>query len=346
LGCGKGYFGRYYNPAYTEKNNIIYPVLKYEKQKIKKMKTSTGQTIFNVEATTIKSEKYHIENNYTKPAELLPLNCNSPVCKHCRRIIQGKVFQNSIREVNQNNIEFHWITTFGEDRTKHGYEESYKIMAYEMKKIFLVINYTINKIKKGKLERTKNKFMYNDLPLPDHDFSYIDFVRSQNHPTKNNPIGYCHHHTGLNYPINNKWIQEIREKNHYKIGFTKIIENSNFTEYLLGDFFDDEEWIIPLNKRHYNTSKNIHLNIGGTVATGILYKNPSYEFIDKDLWKNHNTTMPFEEYIKWYYDILEKIKNQKEHEKKVFLNNFKDTGLRHIKTGEKYYLRQIKKEVK
>ena len=137
--------------------------------------------------------------------------------------------------------------------------------------------------------------------------SYINFIRSQNNPEGNNPAGFCHIHSGSNYNLNKKWLDEIITKNKYKIGFTYVTENKRFSEYLMSDFYDDEEWIIPLNKRHYNCSTNVKINpmMGFDIIPGsILFTgkdHTSYEYIENTLLKE-GIIPPMSFYLKWYYD--------------------------------------------
>ena len=329
-GCGNGYYGKLYIPQNTESHKIIYPVIKYN---------------YDNNYQTIDPGAYSIETNYTNKSKIMSLNCNSIQCKNCRKIIQSKLFNNCIREVNSHNIIYHLVSTFGDNRKKYNYEESYKLMSNDFTKLIQAINYAIYRINNGKELRTKNTFMYEGAEIPNYDFAYINFVRSQNHPTENNPIGFSHNHTGMNYNINKEWIDEICKKNKYKIGHTFITENNNFTEYLTGDFFDDEEWIIPINKKHYHTSQNLHLIVKHKKIDGsILFKNPKYKIIDEYLWEYNNEIMPLEEYIKWFYDVVDQKKKNEKHETSVFLNKFKDKGERRTKTGDRYYLNMIKNE--
>ena len=147
-------------------------------------------------------------------------------------------------------------------------------------------------MKNGKNFPYRNSFLVSGNGIPDYDFAYIRYVRSQNHPVENNPAGYCHYHVGINNELNVKWINEIVEKNNMKIGFTWISENKHFIDYLMNDFLTDEEYVIPLGVKHYSCSQNIVMDpslgfekIDGSVSFGRRMK---LDEIDKYMWKEKN----------------------------------------------------------
>ena len=171
----------------------------------------------------------------------------------------------------------------------------------------------------------KNKFLIDGNRLPDYEFAYIKFVRSQIKPFKNNPKGFCHYHNGINYDINIEWINEIIQKNNLQIGFNYIKENKQFLEYLTNDFMTDDEYIIPKNTKHYSCSENIKINpsSGYELTEGaVLFqgKNTIAE-IDLIMWKDYNQTLPFEEYVKQFYEVVHRGGDAKNGSRKIKLYN-------------------------
>jgi len=204
----------------------------------------------------------------------------------------------------------HMILTFpGQNfRSTFTYNESYPILSQEIHKLYRRIAYAITRLREKKAWPYQHEFLYDyGNTLPEYEYAYIRFTRSQNNPTENNPIGYCHYHIGTNYPFNIRWLNEVIQKNNMKIGYTFITENNNFLNYLQRDFLTDEEYVIPLHARHYNTSENVHLNPSQGFLNNdgsiVFSKTENFETIDKNLWQKHNQMLPFEEYIKQFYTV-------------------------------------------
>jgi len=135
---------------------------------------------------------------------------------------------------------------------------------------------------------------------------------------KINPIGFCHLHTLINCPINNKWIYEKVEKNNYKLGYNFIRENQAVADYLCKDFYDNDEWVIPFNTRHYRSSRNIKINMEYKKDENITFipaylndyeilgnSTTKYEVFGKTFKVKNNKILPFEEYIKQFAEIKE-----------------------------------------
>jgi hypothetical protein len=200
------------------------------------------------------------------------------------------------------------MTFPGKPLRKIPYYKSYPIMSYEWDKLIKRINYAIYKLKNNKEWIYKKEFLTTGNILPSYPFAYIRFIRSQNNPRPGNPIGFCHYHTGINYSINNKWIQEIINKNNMKIGFTFVRENRDFLNYLTKDFLKDEEYIIPKNTRHYSCSQNIRMDPGqGRIpikGSKFFSSGCDFKTMDDYFWKEENKILPFDEYIKKFMEVI------------------------------------------
>jgi hypothetical protein len=310
-GCGKGHYGKIYMPKNTS-TEIIYPSYK-EKTVVcnpPKKIIKNGKELYVTKYTVPVFDTFDIEENVTVENNILNYLCNNWSCGYCRRILKNKLFNDCLTAVNQFNIKYHLIlTSLGSDfRSKHYWYESYPIMSKEWHKLLRRINFAIWKLNNKKFWPYQNYLLDDkyEVELTD-SLSYLRFIRSQNNPIKNNPIGFSHNHIGINLPLNKKFIDEIIEKNNMKLGFSYVAENQRFLEYLTGDFFTDEEYVIPFKNKHYTCSRDIIARVisanqkyDGSIPFG---KKASFEFMDLYMWKNHNQMLPFEEYVKRFYEV-------------------------------------------
>jgi hypothetical protein len=133
-------------------------------------------------------------------------------------------------------------------------------------------------------------------------FDYIMLPRSQKD-------GYCHYHIILNSDyIPQTWLDTKRKK-YSNMGYVSIQTNQTLAYYLTNDFFKDNEYVIPENKRHFygssevkkyltiNNSKNIEnypLNYNHDEGNKIQ----QYE---QQIQEINGYPLPLEEYLSEYY---------------------------------------------
>ena len=118
---------------------------------------------------------------------------------------------------------------------------------------------------------------------------------------------------------------------------TFVRQNQDFKEYLIKDYDKDEEWVIPKNYRHYDSSQNIsyRLEFETIPESFSITKETSkegYQVIEELIRKN-NQEVPWEFYIKWHWENQE-IKDKENQE---LIKNFVDNGKRQLKSGEWYH---------
>ena len=276
-----------------------------------------GKPIYNVKGTTatIKDPVYYDE---WIPDRLLKLKCRRYSCVNCRPGLKNKLHNHIIREVCQNNLNYHFIVTFPGNwlRKEIPYYDSYKILNYEFNKLKHRIQYELTKLKKGIKTRSKNSLLKPGFKINDYEFKNICLPRAQSRPQDNNPIGYCHLHNITNLSLNIDWLEEKISKNDYKIGYQFIKENQSVADYLCKDFFTEGEWIIPIGNRHYNTTENIHINPGQYELMDpdnilFLRKDLNTYFEEEDFlnyveWElsTRGIELPYQEYVNQFYEKL------------------------------------------
>ena len=310
--CGD--FGYIFKPKHKE-NRVITGV-KHETVFYPNMKLN-GKTIYNVKGTisTIQDPVYYEE---WIPDQLLPLRCHRFSCCICRPGQKIKVYNRTVQEICQNNMNFHYIQTFPGNwlRKEIPFYESYKIMNKENSKLRRIINYELKKLKKGIKTRSVNPIIAKGYKTNEYELKMISFPRAQTKPEGNNPIGFCHLHNIVNIPLNVHWISEKIIKNDLKLGKPYITKNHDVADYLINDFWNDQEWYIPFGQRHYITTENIHLNPGKYEymdPNNIIYRNQDLntclnnedfiKYIEWDLnTRGHN--LPFEEYVNQFYENI------------------------------------------
>ena len=137
----------------------------------------------------------------------------------------------------------------------------------------------------------------------------------------------------------------------YKSPSDFIRENQDVAEYLCKDFFDDKEWYIPFNIKHYHTSRNVKINIAqgykkdpnsiifrdffDTEGNYNLYQPPwtkerieehllnknytIYEVFGQTLKTKNQIILPFEKYEEQFRQ-WKKINNKLDNSKKPYKN--------------------------
>jgi len=230
--------------------------------------------------------------------------CNNITCAKCRPGIKRQLHQDIVRQVYQNDLDQHFvITSPGKKfRKKHNYADSFKIQEHEWNKYRFVIQY--------------------HYP----DFKFIRLPRAQTNPTADNPIGYAHQHIIANRPnrvihkykddkiiktiptdetLSFDWLTENKER--YQLGFVWIRENQSVADYLHKDFYHDDEWVIPTNKNHVSTSRDIILRPYGNFIKDpdsiYFTEHADKQTIENTVMDRYGRTLPFEEYLKQYHDI-------------------------------------------
>jgi len=312
INCGE--FGYIYQPQHNEIRVITGT--EYKKIFIKKM-YHNGKPIYDVRGTTatIKDPVYYEE---WIPERLMDLKCHRYSCCVCRPGLKNKLHNNIVREVCQNDLNYHFIVTApgGLYRKNTQYFDSYKIMNYEFNKLKRIINYELNKLKKGIKTRSNNPVLKPGYKVNDLELKMITLPRAQASPEENNPIGFCHLHNIVNLPLNNDFLEEKISKNSYRIGYRFITQNNNVAEYLCKDFFNDPEWYIPYGQKHYITTENLHINPGqydymqpGNILflrkdLNTYFENEDFlKYIEWDLnVRGHN--LPYYEYVSKFYDKI------------------------------------------
>lgn len=306
--CGKT-IGYVYLPKKTQTQQFIPPP-KYEKINTLSNNKKEDQSYF---------QEYHITQpqygmiTETKEAQLLPMRCNNITCARCRPSIIKQYYLNTLNVILQDDINYHLIITFpGKQlREKVPWYQSYAIMNKDFVKLIQAINYQIQKQRQGKITHLKetlfpDQYQEQTKELLKEDLKYIKMPRSQNNPTKLNLPGYAHFHIGLNKPLNIKSIEEIIKKNKYKMGYGFITKNLRFADYVFNDFSNAAEWVIPLNLKHYSTSRNIILNksqgyiLPQDAKTYLYERNTTdqlFNIIEKDLRENKQIYKIFEKTI-------------------------------------------------
>ena len=133
-------------------------------------------------------------------------------------------------------------------------------------------------------------------------FDYILLPRSQQD-------GYCHYHiiTNSKY-IPHKFLDKKRKK-YPNMGYLSIQTNQTLAYYLTNDFFKDNEYIIPENRKHFYGSADVkkYLTINILKNTDNHQLNYNYKEgnrikqYEQQLQEINRYPLPFEEYLKEFY---------------------------------------------
>lgn len=222
---------------------------------------------------------------------LYRLNCSQYSCAKCRPHLKHQLHDNVYQQVKFNDLNTHMVMTFGGSalRKEVSYWDSYQFMNdgwYLLRKVI------------------KYKFP---------DFKYIIFPRAQANPIKNNPPGYCHFHVIHNKRIDKTWLESKLKK--YRLGYSFLRHNEDVADYLHNDFFNDDEWIIPFNVKHYRSSRDIVINGSQGYCKDpddILFpRSTKKDQIEHTLKTKYSRILPFEEYLKQFVEINRRINNEK-----------------------------------
>lgn len=160
--------------------------------------------------------------------KLIDITCNRLSCEICRPKLKDILHKEIVKNVYSFDLQKHFIITSEgkEFREKYNYEQSYYFMNHQWNKFRKLINYH-----------------YPNL-------IYVLLPRAQK-------TGYCHYHILTNKYIDWKFLNKKRKR--YGLGYVSIQKNKDVAEYLANDYFNDNEWFIPLNIRHYRSSREIKL---------------------------------------------------------------------------------------
>ncbi|GAG70081.1 unnamed protein product [marine sediment metagenome] len=162
------------------------------------------------------------------------ISCGKFHCDRCRPRLKYRMKLEIENAMVEHKLYTHFvITTEGTKyRDKNDYFQSYLDMSKAFNKIRNILSYDAKK--QGK------------------HFTYICLVRAQKK-------GYCHLHVMTNLYIPKQRLKEI-SNNYFNTGFIKIKPIKN-RKRLSNYFMKDEEWHIPLGRRHYSCSRDIDLDM-------------------------------------------------------------------------------------
>lgn len=221
-----------------------------------------------------------------KTNHLNNISCNRITCQKCRPRLKNELHENIVRQVIEHDLNRHLIITFPgkKERLKYGYQKSYRIMNHEWNKLRNVILYKYP------------------------DFEYIVLPRAQADPMPGNPAGFCHYHLLMGEYIPKEWLDKKVKK--YCMGYTSINYNQDLADYLCKDFFEDTEWHIPYDIKHYRSSRSILINVGNGYKKNEdnIYFTPQMPLNDIETTINakYSLPLPFEEYVKQFIDSQNK----------------------------------------
>ena len=161
--------------------------------------------------------------------KLSDVPCMKWNCEICRPILQKILYDNIVMNVLIFDLNKHFVITSPgkEFRSKYTWYESYKHMSVQWNNFLKVI-----------------KYHYGDI-------DYILLPRAQGD-------GYCHYHILTNTWLDWKFLNKKRKK--YDIGYLTITKSKSVADYLYYDYYNDHEWFIPDNVKHYRSSRSIILN--------------------------------------------------------------------------------------
>lgn len=174
--------------------------------------------------------------------------CSKFHCDRCRNLLKHKLKKEMELAIHEHKLYTHFVVTSEGTiyRDANNYIKSYADMSIAWNKI--------------------RKILASDAKKQGKDFSYICLFRAQK-------SGYCHLHVLTNLYIPKQRLKDITNR-YYNTGFMRIKSNKNITNYLTNDFMKDSEFYIPFGRRHYTTSRNIHLDIYGDLNDADVIGNP------------------------------------------------------------------------
>ncbi|GAI13871.1 unnamed protein product, partial [marine sediment metagenome] len=162
------------------------------------------------------------------------IGCGKFHCDRCRPRLKYRMKLEIENAMKKHKLYTHFVvTTEGKKyRDKNDYFQSYLDMSETFNKIRNILSNYANK--QGKR------------------FTYICLIRAQEK-------GYCHLHVMTNLYIPKQLLQDISDK-YFNTGFIRIKAIRN-RKRLSNYFMKDEEWYIPLGRRHYSCSRDIDLDM-------------------------------------------------------------------------------------
>lgn len=162
------------------------------------------------------------------------IGCGKFHCDRCRPRLKYRMKLEVEKAMKKHKLYTHIVVTTEGDsyRDKNDYIDSY----YDMSKSFNIIRTILSKYakKKGK------------------HFTYICLVRAQKK-------GYCHLHIMTNLYIPKKLLQDISNR-YFNTGFIRVKAIKN-RKRLSNYFMKDDEFYIPLGRRHYSCSRDIDIDM-------------------------------------------------------------------------------------
>lgn len=205
--------------------------------------------------------------------KLYRVGCGKWHCPVCRRRKKYELFFEVLRSVYNYDLFYHFIITFEgrKLRSTVSWSDSYKFMNLTWPKFRKAIDYEFGKI------------------------SYIVMPRSQR-------TGYCHYHLLVDREIDFEFLDKKRKS--YDLGFVWIHKNQDIAEYLNKDFFKDQEWVIPVNIRHFRKSQNIKFNKFKLEDSIYFTQKCSIDVIEDTIFNRYSRLLPFEEYVKQFVAVV------------------------------------------
>jgi len=303
--CGR--IGYLFQPSHKE----IKPFIRQKNiEKYKPIMKIKNKVYYNVKYINYELLEPEYYEQYIND-RLVKLRCKLYSCCLCRPYLKSALHLKIIREVCQEELNYHLIVTFPGSwlRNITDYSKSYKILTNEFRKLLLLIIYELYKTEKGLRSYTNNPVLKPGYKVDLNkglELKMIILPRAQSNPKPGNPIGFCHLHIITNLPLNIDFLEEKISKNDYKIGYQFIRENQSVAEYLCKDYFDDQEWYIPFELKHYRTTRNLHINpsITNKGSDELLFLTHDIKFIEKELLKK-GYNLPFENQVRRFYDLTE-----------------------------------------
>lgn len=173
------------------------------------------------------------------------IGCGKFHCDRCRPKLKYRMKLEIEDAMVEHKLYTHFvITTEGKKyRDKNDYFQSYIDMSESFNKVRNILSRYAKKHGKR--------------------FTYICLIRSQKD-------GYCHLHVMTNLYIPKQLLQSISDK-YFNTGFIRIKAIKN-RKKLSNYFMKDEEWYIPLGRRHYSCSRDIELDMDiGDIPEDCIY---------------------------------------------------------------------------
>lgn len=202
-------------------------------------------------------------------------SCNKWNCAKCRRYKKWIYYLQVMEQVFKFGLFYHLVITFkgSNYRSRINWIDSYKFMSNSWSKLRYRIYRRYGKI------------------------NFILNFRSQK-------SGYCHLHGLLSDVLDFDWLKESCEQ--VEMGWTRFKFNPSINDYI-NDFFKDNEWCIPIGRRHFSSSRSIKFNFQGDPFWDenniYLPHGNTLDELEYRIFKKYRRVLPYEEYVKKFVMI-------------------------------------------